>query len=249
MAKQLGGTVFTYKGEDVVDTILRFAKEYRVGHIVVGAPAERPLWRRLLGIKSLVHRLIDKARGIVVVVVDTTSRPGVQAPVEIVGKQAPAGEGQPGRRPSLSHLLSRNIMFWEEPVAKDEAIRALVHAACREAPGCNEAQALEAVMDRESEGSTFLNEGLAIPHARLKGIKVPGAALGITRGGVTGEMTDVPVRYILLSLTPDEEPEAQIQVLGAVCRAFQDRLFLQAVDRAVTADDIRDALASWNELV
>ena len=53
MAKQLGGVVFTYKGEDVADTILRFAKEYRVGHIIVGAPAKRPLWKRLTGDKSL----------------------------------------------------------------------------------------------------------------------------------------------------------------------------------------------------
>ena len=31
LAKQLGAMVFTYKGEDIADTILRFAKEYRVG--------------------------------------------------------------------------------------------------------------------------------------------------------------------------------------------------------------------------
>ena len=31
LAKQLGAMVFTYKGEDIADTILRFAGEYRVG--------------------------------------------------------------------------------------------------------------------------------------------------------------------------------------------------------------------------
>ncbi len=46
IAKQLGATVFTYKGEDVADTILRFAKEYRVGHIVVGSPAKRSFWKK-----------------------------------------------------------------------------------------------------------------------------------------------------------------------------------------------------------
>ena len=43
LAKQLGAMVFTYKGEDIADTILRFAKEYRVGHIVIGSPAETVL--------------------------------------------------------------------------------------------------------------------------------------------------------------------------------------------------------------
>ncbi|HKQ33170.1 MAG TPA: PTS sugar transporter subunit IIA, partial [Thermodesulfobacteriota bacterium] len=37
LAQQLGATVFTYRGDDVVKTILQFAKEYRVGHIVVGS--------------------------------------------------------------------------------------------------------------------------------------------------------------------------------------------------------------------
>ena len=38
LANQLGAMVFTFRGEDVVDTILRFANEYRVGHIVIGRP-------------------------------------------------------------------------------------------------------------------------------------------------------------------------------------------------------------------
>ena len=46
LAKQLGAMVFTYKGEDVADTILRFAQEYRVGHIVMGYPGEIPFWKR-----------------------------------------------------------------------------------------------------------------------------------------------------------------------------------------------------------
>ncbi|MHB8111224.1 MAG: PTS sugar transporter subunit IIA, partial [Syntrophorhabdaceae bacterium] len=90
IAKQLGATVFTYKGEDVADTILRFAKEYRVGHIVVGSPAKRSFWKEFVDGKSLVHRLIDKSKDVAVVVVDTGSVPGARIPVEIIGEDAPA---------------------------------------------------------------------------------------------------------------------------------------------------------------
>jgi two-component system, OmpR family, sensor histidine kinase KdpD len=38
LAQELGAAVFTYKGDDIVKTILQFAREYRVGHIVVGTP-------------------------------------------------------------------------------------------------------------------------------------------------------------------------------------------------------------------
>lgn len=74
LAKQLGALVFPYKGEDVVETILHFAREYRVGHIVIGKPAPLTAWKRLLGRKTIAEHLIFKAPpGVTIVVVDTTS--------------------------------------------------------------------------------------------------------------------------------------------------------------------------------
>lgn len=70
LANVLGAIVFTYKGEDIVDTILHFAREYRVGHIVIGRPGPLPLLTRLLGRKTVVEQLILKAHGLTVVVVD-----------------------------------------------------------------------------------------------------------------------------------------------------------------------------------
>jgi two-component system sensor histidine kinase KdpD len=72
LAQQLGATVFTCKGDDVVQTILQFAREYRVGHLVIGSPMHKvPFWRRLWGEVSLVERLITEGRGITVAVPDT----------------------------------------------------------------------------------------------------------------------------------------------------------------------------------
>ena len=71
LATQLGATVFTYKGDDIADTILRFAREYRVGHIVLGRPGHIPFWKKLLGQKNVIERLIEDARGITLVILDT----------------------------------------------------------------------------------------------------------------------------------------------------------------------------------
>lgn len=75
LAKQLGAQVFPYKGEDVAETILHFAREYRVGHIVIGKPGPLPFLQRWLGAKTIVEQLIRKGHGITVVVVDTGSKP------------------------------------------------------------------------------------------------------------------------------------------------------------------------------
>jgi two-component system, OmpR family, sensor histidine kinase KdpD len=72
LAKELGAQVFPFKGEDVAETILHFAREYRVGHIVIGKPGPLPAWKRWLGRKTIVEQLILKApRGVNIVVVDT----------------------------------------------------------------------------------------------------------------------------------------------------------------------------------
>ena len=72
LAQRLGATVFTYKGDDIVKTILQFANEYRVGHIVIGTPGKVPFWRRRLkGETGIVEKLLTEVTGITVVVLDT----------------------------------------------------------------------------------------------------------------------------------------------------------------------------------
>ncbi len=71
LAKQLGAMVFTYKGEDVADTLLRFAKEYRVGHIVIGRPTPKPFWKRFGKNKNIVKDLIKNAKAVTIIVLDT----------------------------------------------------------------------------------------------------------------------------------------------------------------------------------
>ena len=58
LARQVGATVFTYQSDDIVKTILQFAREHRVGHIIIGPSGCRlPVWKRLLGKTTLLEQL------------------------------------------------------------------------------------------------------------------------------------------------------------------------------------------------
>lgn len=58
LARQVGATVFTFKSDDIVGTILQFAREHRVGHIVIGPSARRFSWLdRLCGRSTLLEQL------------------------------------------------------------------------------------------------------------------------------------------------------------------------------------------------
>ena len=77
LAAELGATVFTFRGDDIVQTIVQFAREHRVGQVVVGGPGRRPSWLdRLRGRASLIERLVAAGDGLTVVVLDTRRLPG-----------------------------------------------------------------------------------------------------------------------------------------------------------------------------
>ncbi|NTU48172.1 MAG: universal stress protein, partial [Syntrophobacteraceae bacterium] len=183
LAKQLGAMVFTYKGEDIVDTLLRFAEEYRVGHVVVGTPGPLSFWKRITVRKSTVERLIEKAEGITVVVLDTrrhevprAGKPPQEPEDYDTGKETGV---LPDQQISFGHLLcAERIILWDEPVTKKELLQELIESALKYVGIGELDRFVEAVMESEQKGSTFSNEGAAFPHVRIRGLPAPLVSLG-----------------------------------------------------------------------
>ncbi|SEM10714.1 two-component system, OmpR family, sensor histidine kinase KdpD [Syntrophus gentianae] len=264
LAKELGAMVFTYKGDGIAETILRFAREYQVGHIVIGSPAPLPFWKRLLGEKSIADQLMERSRGVTIVVLDTrpsefaaaVSPTGMadfeasrKAPEESLGEIPPetrAASAAPLRMTSL--LEVSGIRFWEKPVSQEEVLETLVRAACGRYRPTEVAVFLRAVRDREVQGSTFFNEGVAFPHARVAGLDRPLLALGLTRGGISDVVTEKPIDYVFLSLTPLEQPEIQVSVLALGAHALQNRQMVQLLKLARTAEEVHAAVREWEQL-
>lgn len=250
LAKQLGAMVFTYKGEDIVDTILRFAGEYRVGHIVIGSPGPPSFLKRLLGKKNIVERLIENARGMTVVVLDTRKHevePG-KAQVDMPERcAAEAGDfASPALRLSLSRILSaQRILIWKEPVRKEEILRRLVEAAATYGGVADVGAVLSGVIENERKGSTFFNEGAAFPHLRIKGLSSPAVSLGLTHKGIADVSTENPIECVFLILSPAESPEIQLQILAMASRAAQSRYLFWNLKSARTAEEALEDIRDW----
>jgi two-component system sensor histidine kinase KdpD len=250
LAKQLGAIVFTYKGEDIVRTLLEFAEEYRVGHLVIGSPRPRSLWERFRGKTGIVDRFIHEAKGITVTVLDTCEEehPKVQLPAE--------GEKMPTAVPSVSEtdrpltlpqlLSSEQIVIWNEPVRKEAILTRLVEKVGQEGGVWDSARFLNAVLEREQQGSTFFNEGAAFPHARIEGLAHSIVSLGLTRGGVSDELTEKPVELVFLILSPAENPDEQIKILALASRASQDRHFRQNLQACRTPQEVMTTIRDWD---
>jgi two-component system sensor histidine kinase KdpD len=251
LAKQLGAIVFTYKGEDVVRTLLQFAKEYRVGHIVIGSPKSRSLWNRLRGKTGIVDRLIHEAKGVTVTVLDTSEgeKPQIQPTGE--GERTPATTLRSSGtidRLHLSQLLSsERIVIWNEPIRKEAVLKRLVETIGQRNGGHDPVKLLDAILEREEQGSTFFNEGAAFPHVRVNRLTNSIVSLGLTRKGVSDEPTEMPVELVFLILSPAENPDEQIKILALSSQAAQSRHLLQGLRFVQTPQDAMRVICDWEE--
>ena len=253
LAKQLGAMVFTYKGEDIADTILRFAMEYRVGHIVVGRAHPRPFWKRMGRNKAVVEDLIKNARGATIIVLDTCEdlpvdvRPQPEIPETEPPPAPDDGSGaQATDRPLLSQWISpRRIVIWDNLVDKETVLRTLA-ASFGRGDGVEDGEALYAsIMKREEHGSTFFNEGVAFPHVRVDGLAAPAIAMGLTKEGVSDVATEKPIEIVFLILSPAEAPDTQVKLLGLASRAAQSRHLMQDLRMARTPEETLRAIEEW----
>ncbi|HYA12855.1 MAG TPA: PTS sugar transporter subunit IIA [Syntrophales bacterium] len=249
LAKQLGAIVFTFKGEDIVKTILQFAKEYRVGHIVIGSPRKIPFWKLLFGERSVAERLIHDARGVNVTVLDTQEpEAAVPIPVEakIIQEEAVPSVSTETGGTGLSQFISReSIVIWDTPVAKDDLLRILAEAA-RCSNNINQRlKGFDAIRKKEEEASTFFNEGVAFPHARIEGLKRSCVALGLTRGGVPDVVTEKPIECVFLIFSPADIPDEQLQILALASKAAQDRHLMDNMRSAKTPAEAYTAIQDW----
>lgn len=224
LANQLGATVFTLKGEDVADTLARFAAEYRVGHIILGKPHPRPWWSKAFRKREVLPDLLAKTAGSTVLLIDTRAKAAFSTLEEAPESPAAAVPGKASDKARLTDYLSaETLCIWDEPVSKDQALRDLLQRLVRSRPDLDADFLLKRLVERESQGSTFLNEGVALPHAKIVNLDKPLVALGLSHGGVLDSYTENPVEVIFLLLSPKDEIRSHLQLLAVAGRMMLNR--------------------------
>lgn len=253
LAKHLGALVFTYKGEDIVDTILLFAGEYRVGHIIIGRPGSKPFFKKFGKNKDIVGDLIKKAQGVTVIILDTRDEeprttmgrqevPETPPPAALLSETRPALQDQW----LLSHLITpQRVIIWDQPVSKKLVLQELAEATAKSVRIGESENLLNEILKREEQGSTFFNEGVAFPHARINGLTAPVVALGLPRQGVVDVLTEKPIEMVFLIFSPVQTPDTQVKILGLTSRAAQNRPLLQNLKSAQSPEEVLAALRNW----
>jgi Kef-type K+ transport system membrane component KefB/mannitol/fructose-specific phosphotransferase system IIA component (Ntr-type) len=91
----------------------------------------------------------------------------------------------------------------------------------------------EKIWQREELAATGIGNGVAIPHARIKGMRHVMVVVGISEPGINFDAPDgLPAHVVFLLLTPEEDPSIQLGLSANIAAIFRDpdalRVILQA---------------------
>ena len=93
--------------------------------------------------------------------------------------------------------------------------------------------AYEALLERESKGSTGLEEGIAIPHAKTDTVESLTLAMGIAPEGIDFQALDgKPSKLFFMLLAPPDQSGPHIEALSEIARLTRSKTFCSILLRS-----------------
>jgi mannitol/fructose-specific phosphotransferase system IIA component (Ntr-type) len=128
-------------------------------------------------------------------------------------------------------LSEKQIAFFHAGPSKQQVLGQLIGVLDLPDPSL----ALKAIMAREEAGSTVIAPGLALPHARLSGLRRLQAAMGLCPPGIVDAKSGgEPIHVFVLFLGPADNMKEHLAFLAAVSALFQRPNFVNRILREAT---------------
>jgi mannitol/fructose-specific phosphotransferase system IIA component (Ntr-type) len=106
---------------------------------------------------------------------------------------------------------------------RDKAIEELCRVASEQEDMHDFETLYATVLRRENAMGTAMEEGVAVPHARLAFLKRPVIVFGRSPVGIEWDSPDgKPTHFIFLILTPEQD-DVQVQILALIARAMSQK--------------------------
>ncbi|MEM7459225.1 MAG: PTS sugar transporter subunit IIA [Pseudomonadota bacterium] len=141
----------------------------------------------------------------------------------------------------LSSLLSEGVVLAPQASETRKQVLNTLAKAIGEKHGIDGRDIFDAVIERENLGSTSVGEGVAIPHARIPGLKTPVGAFVRLVDGVDFDAIDGrPCDLIFMLLAPIASGADHLRALAQVSRAFRNADLRDKLRQAGDADAIKD---------
>jgi fructose-specific phosphotransferase system IIA component len=128
----------------------------------------------------------------------------------------------------IDFLSKKAIVTDLKSTKKEDVIRELVDALinAQEIEKRHRNKLIDALMARESLGSTAIGQGIAIPHAKCDCVSKLVAAFGLSKKGVDFDSLDGESAYIFfLLVAPQDSAGPHLKALARISRLLKDKYF------------------------
>lgn len=167
------------------------------------------------------------------------------SPSPVVAPSRPSTSENSPRNAVAALLAPADVLLDLDVPTKRRALEEIARfVAERNGLPCGEVHAN--LVERERIGSTAPGFGMAIPHARLKGLPHPIAAFVRTKFPIPFDAPDdKPVSEMLVLLVPQQATDEHLRLLAEVAEMFGDRPFRERLRSCAQPADVHSAFTRW----
>lgn len=145
----------------------------------------------------------------------------------------------------IEAFQSEGVQMELEASTKIQALEALVsHAiAGKLLPSGRRQQVVDILAEREERGSTAFGGGIAMPHARVPGLRKGCGVIGRAPDGVEFKSVDgEPVKVFVMLISPENRADEHLATLRWLSGVARDPDFLSFILQAQSIKDVLDVL-------
>lgn len=148
----------------------------------------------------------------------------------------------------IASFLSPNAVIAASTAVSKRQVLQEVAVKAVELTDLTEREVLHALLARERLGSTAVGNGIAIPHARFKGVdKLRAVFVRLQRPVDFEAPDDKPVDLLFVMLAPADANAEHLRAMARVSRLLRDKHCCEKIRQAVTDEVIYNLLTAQDE--
>src|SRR4051794_24091389 len=137
----------------------------------------------------------------------------------------------------LEKIIARSRIVDLRSADMKGALQELLEVSVNRFPDLKQESLLRGLLQRENTMTTYLGQGVALPHVRVKMPRRYILAIGRSRAGIRQDGTkDEDPIHLILMLVADEKARDYLQVLGTAAQLVQEPDLVRSLVDAPTLD-------------
>ncbi len=146
------------------------------------------------------------------------------------------------------YVTPEHVKIGLESERKEEVIEELVELLVSACDLCDADTIYQAVMNREREGSTGLEKGVAIPHAKCDAVERLSIVVGISKEGIEFDAQDgKPTNLFFLMIAPPTESGPHVQAIAKIVKMIKVENFRKKLINAKTPQEVLEVIGRLEE--